>query len=260
MSQFHNEQFCIYTDGSKSDDGVGCSAVSLRGSKQMKLMAESSIFTAELCGLLCGLQLANQLHRDSFVIISDSRSALQVVEHYDSTHPLIHKVIHWLHRLHRCGKTVYFCWCPSHVGVLGNKSAAAAALDASNSEVPFRDWYPIIRSRVKHKWKDEWLAIGTNKLRSLKSSVDVWPSSCDRYRKVSCILTRLRIGHTRLTHQHLMENRPPPYCTDCLVLLTVRHFLAECPSYEDARYCIFPQTIGRDVDQTLQMMLSENLG
>ena len=103
MSQFHNEQFCIYTDGSKCDDGVGCSAVSLRGSKQMKLMEESSIFTAELCGL----QLANQVHRDSFVIISDSRSALQVVEHYDSTHPLIHKVIHWLHKLHRRGKTLF---------------------------------------------------------------------------------------------------------------------------------------------------------
>ena len=88
MSQFHNEQFCIYTDGAKSDDGVGCSAVSLRGSKYMKLMAESSIFTVELCGL----QLANQARRDSFVIISDSHSALQVVEHYDSTHSLIHKM------------------------------------------------------------------------------------------------------------------------------------------------------------------------
>ena len=79
----------------------------------------------------------------------------------------------------------------------------------------------VSNNTVKHKWKDEWLAIGTNKLRSLKSSVDVWPSSCDRDRKVSCILTRLRIGHTRLTHQHLMKNRPPPYCTDCTVLHTV---------------------------------------
>ena len=160
-----------------------------------------------------------------------------------------------------------FCWCPSHVGVLGNESAdrlaAAAALDASNAsnaEVPFWDWYPIIRSRVKHKWKDEWLAIGTNKLRSLKSSVDVWPYSCDRDCKVSCILTRLRIGHTRLTNQHLMESRPPPDCTDCLVPLTVRHFLAECPSFAYVRYLIFPQTIGRDVDQTLQLMLSESHG
>ena len=72
----------------------------------MKLIAESSIFTAELCGHLCSLHLVNQVRRDSFVIISNSCCALQVVEHYDSTHPLIHKVVHWLHRLHLCGKTV----------------------------------------------------------------------------------------------------------------------------------------------------------
>ena len=107
--------------------------------------------------------------------------------------------------------------------------------------------------RVKHKWKDEWLAVGTSKLRSLKSSIDVWPSICDRDPKISCILTRLRIWHTRLTDQHLMENRPPLYCTDCLVPLTVRHFLA-------VRRWLFPRTIGEDVDQTLQTMLSENLG
>ena len=181
----------------------------------MKFLAESSIFTAELCGL----QLANQVRRDCFVIISHSRSALQVVEHYNSTHLLIHKVVHWLHRLHLRGKTCCFCWCSPHVGVLGNENAdrraSAAALDVSNAEVQFRDWYPIIQFRVKHKWNDECLAVGTNKLRSLKSSIDVRPSSCDRDRKISSILTRLRIGHTRLTHQHLMENRPPPYCTDC---------------------------------------------
>ena len=51
-----------------------------------------------------------------------------------------------------------------------------------------------------------------------------------------------------------MENRPPPYCTDCLVPLNVRHFLA------DVRYRILPQTIAQDVDQTLQLMLSENHG
>ena len=162
-----------------------------------------------------------------------------MVEQYDSTHPLIHKKVHWLHGQHLRGE--------DFVGVLGNENAdrlaTADVLDASNAEVPFWDWYPIIQSRVNHKWKDDWLAIGTNKLRSLKSSIDVWPSSCDRDRKISCILTRLRIGHTILT-QHLMENRPPPYCTDCLVPLKLprdylrgkiiafsrlsRHFDLEC--------------------------------
>ena len=84
-SETHGDQFHIYTDGSKSEDGVGCSAVSLRGSRNMKLMTESSIFTAELCGILCGLQIVNATNRNQFVLFCDSRSALQVTEHYDST-------------------------------------------------------------------------------------------------------------------------------------------------------------------------------
>ena len=57
-----------------------------------------------------------------------------------------------------------------------------------------------------------------------------------------------------------MENRPPPYYTDCLVPLTVRQSLAECPSFADVRHRLLPQTIGRDMDQTLQTMFSENFG
>ena len=32
-----------------------------------------------------------------------------------------------------------------------------------------------------------------------------------------------------------MNKEPQPFCEDCLVPLTVRHFLAECPSLLDAR-------------------------
>ena len=48
-------------------------------------------------------------------------------------------------------------------------------------------------------------------------------------------MTRLRIGHSRLTHVHLLEGNPQPYCDDCLVPLTVRHLLVECPSLVDER-------------------------
>ncbi|KAK3889036.1 hypothetical protein Pcinc_006912 [Petrolisthes cinctipes] len=33
----------------------------------------------------------------------------------------------------------------------------------------------------------------------------------------------------------LMERAHPPYCDDCLVPLTVRHLIVECPSLEDLR-------------------------
>ena len=48
-------------------------------------------------------------------------------------------------------------------------------------------------------------------------------------------LTRLRIGHSLLTHGHLMEQRPQPYCEDCLVPLSIKHVMIGCPSYKAER-------------------------
>ena len=58
-------------------------------------------------------------------------------------------------------------------------------------------------------------------------------------RKRETALCRLRIGHTRLTHGYLMCQDPPPYCSDCIVPLTVRHILIECPSLNELRFQCF---------------------
>ena len=57
----------------------------------------------------------------------------------------------------------------------------------------------------------------------------------DMKRSEEVVLCRLRIGHTRLTHGFLMEAKPPPFCDDCLVPLTVKHLLTECPSFVNER-------------------------
>ena len=75
-----------------------------------------------------------------------------------------------------------------------------------------------------------------NKLKSIKDEVTPW--QMDRKDRITnVIMTRLRIGHTRLTHCHLMEkpNGPPPTCIGCKVDLTVRHILVECPHVEPQR-------------------------
>ena len=95
-----------------------------------------------------------------------------------------------------------------------------------------------------------------NKLRHIKDNVDVW-STDPNNRKYSIIITRLRIGHTRLTHQYLMEGREQPYCDDCLVPQTVKHFLAECPSHSDSRELFYPRTHGMSVEETLREMLAQ---
>ena len=115
----HKNQFPIYTDGAKSENGVAASAVSLRGQRTIKLMAESSIFTAELCGILCALQVVAATYHRQYVIFTDSQSALKVIEHYDSTNPLVSKIVKWVTKMKE--KTIIFCWCPAHVGIVGNE-------------------------------------------------------------------------------------------------------------------------------------------
>ena len=200
VEQFHEGDVHIYTDGAMNEISVECSAVSIIGSEKMKLMTESSIFTAELCGILNGLKIVNRTHNGTFVIFCDSRSALQVVNLYESTHPIIRKIVVWLIRLQRRRKQVKLCWCPAHVGIPGNERADEIATEMarsdsimSNDEIPYRDWYPVMRQKIKKKWAEEWLRIEMNKLRKLKDTVANWQSSQIENRKHSIILTRLRI-------------------------------------------------------------------
>ena len=54
----------------------------------------------------------------------------------------------------------------------------------------------------------------------------------------SKVLTRLRIGHIRLTHNYLRRSgadRLAPVCQHFASELTVKHFMVECASHNDAR-------------------------
>ncbi|MPC79798.1 hypothetical protein E2C01_074344 [Portunus trituberculatus] len=56
-------------------------------------------------------------------------------------------------------------------------------------------------------------------------------------------ITTSSIPHWTYTHvrdrcaqKYLLTRDPQPYCDDCLVLLTVRHLLVECPTLIDLRH------------------------
>ena len=60
---------------------------------------------------------------DHFTIFCDSRSVLESLENFNSSHPLILKILEWLFLLKRRGREVSFCWVPAHVDVHGNEEA-----------------------------------------------------------------------------------------------------------------------------------------
>ncbi|MPC62870.1 hypothetical protein E2C01_056960 [Portunus trituberculatus] len=78
------------------------------------------------------------------------------------------------------------------------------------------------------------------------SSIPHWTYTHVRDRRLQILLARLRIDYTYLTQRYLLTRDPQPYCDDCLVPLTVRHLLIECPTFIELRHRYLYRCRGRD--------------
>ena len=92
-----------------------------------------------------------------------------------------------------------------------------------------------IKKAVNKSWEQEWERVQNNKLRNIKDNVKPFLTSTCKYREWERKLSRLRLGHTRITHEYLMSGGHRPYCPDCIVPLTVEHIIVECPNYANSR-------------------------
>ena len=97
-----------------------------------------------------------------------------------------------------------------------------------NSPIPYSDLKSTASSFIRNKWQREWEGCIENKLNEIKPCIAIWPTFTPR--KFDVILTRLRIGHSRLTHKHLLLDETEPTCPHCYSsVLTIRHLLTDCP-------------------------------
>ena len=236
-------QCILYTDGSKSDHCVGAAAISSSSLNQVSIHPTASVFTAELIAICLALDMILSNNLSSVIICCDSRSALDGINQFAPKNKLIQEIQFKIHNLVASGCSIQFCWIPAHVGICGNEKADKAAKEAASLEIscknlPVSDWITSIRKIIFKDWQVLWEALPqTNKLREIKNHIDYWPSSSQKSRELEVILTRLRIGHTRFTHGHLMEtpHAPVPRCSSCNVMMSVKHLLIECPIFNQIR-------------------------
>ncbi|KAF0749002.1 Uncharacterized protein FWK35_00022234 [Aphis craccivora] len=189
----------IYTDASKTEMGIGLAIVHLNETKHALANLQSIILSEPLA-----LQISNLLSKSS--------------------------------------KNIQFVWIPGHCNIKGNKKADEAARNAiisPNSElIPFSSLVDIKRNTNKYCvewWNTKWHNTTENKLREIKHSVELWPKYIDLNRKNKVILNRLRIGHTKFTHGHLMAKTDPPLCPTCNINYSIKHIIVHCSNFNAAR-------------------------
>ena len=231
----HSTDICIYSDGSKDEDSVSFAYLHNNHEFSQRIQHIASIFTAELRAIYDCLNYVNNLPVNHVTIFTDSRSAIQAIMKYPSTNSLAQLI---RCRIINLDRPVCLCWVPSHIGVELNERADRLARTALRHQVhpvplPVSDYKNQVKRVVAERWQHVWRNVRPpeNKYRSISESTRPLSDAQCTNRSWSTKLCRLRIGHTSLTHSYLMSADPPPYCNDCIVPLTVAHFVTECPSY-----------------------------
>jgi hypothetical protein len=135
-------------------------------------------------------------------------------------------------------------WVPSHIGIHGSTvvdQEAKNALDdpVSNCSIPYTDFKPFIMKFILKRWQDSWDQQIHNKLHEIHSLVGKTPRSYGQYRKEQVVLTRCRIGHSRLTHSYLLNNEERPQCISCNSNYSLMHDLIYCMDVADGRQTFY---------------------
>ena len=227
--QHHPDHLYVFTDGSKDNGRAVCVAVLNKTVLKKALPRESSIFTAEAHAIDLALNIILKSKHKKFIIFSDSS-----LRNKKFQNPLIIKLLSRLDSMSN-RKEIIMCWTPSHIGVRGNErtdSAAKSALDLTpdKSRIPYTDLKQTINKFLHTKWQQQWSNSIHNKLFQIQPTLGEWRPASGKSRREQVVISRLRIGHTRLTHSFILKQEPQPQCLTCQTICMIKHILIECRS------------------------------
>ena len=241
---------CCFTDGSKTDNGVGGGYVITHADTNIehsfKMDDYCSVFQAETAAIMYSAMRLSSYSNQTITFWSDSRSALQALSnrlHKRKSIADCHKALTDL----SSNNKVQLKWIKAHTGLWGNEKADQLAKAGTSSDntveslIPLNYIKNLINNKVKDLSAERW---NTNKhihtdqivnkhqdkiLKTLEANIN----NRIRYRTAVNIIT----GHIGLNkHLYRINRADTPNCPNCSdIEETVEHFIGHCPTYLNIR-------------------------
>ncbi|XP_049308633.1 uncharacterized protein LOC125777587 [Bactrocera dorsalis] len=203
-----------------------------------------SIYTSEIFAIYQAALIASKT-KGNFCICTDSRSAIDAFWKFKKDSVL---VTHTRDLLIKHKNKIKLMWIPGHGGIQGNELADSVAKSLHNNPVICFDTFEksdlsrhvrqYINNKSLLKWKEyvhHYADINPTKIRP------TFPS--DAKQSDILVFTRLRLGHTQITHGHLLSHGVS-LCNVCGAMSTsVKHILDICPRFSIQRQRIFGLTV-----------------
>ncbi|GBN65475.1 hypothetical protein AVEN_91608-1 [Araneus ventricosus] len=238
--QFYQSYQPVFTDGSKSLNHVGCAFFTNGHIISYKLHSLTSVFSSEITAVYFALKYIDVHDIRKSILYTDSMSLLESLRSSSTRNPLIKEVKDFYRHLLSKGARILFSRVPSHVGITGNELADKSAKSATEfltRPIVYADVRSAFNQWCHCQWQKKWNMETNNKLHVIKPVLSHWITKLNR--RCDVVLTRLRIGHTRLTHKYLLFAESPPTCSHCGDILTVKHILTDCVAVNRRRLRYF---------------------
>jgi len=234
----------LYTDGSKNKEIIGLAVTTEEEIvKQAVLPTYSSVYTAEAIAILEAVRIAEK-KRGKTCICSDSLSTLEAVLNCNNMSFYTTSIRDLIIKL---APKIMLLWVPSHIGIKGNECADTAAKDATRS--PLISIPNLNRTDINKLLKTNILKNNTN----LQQKASPWYQAinpemisineyaknaqlCSLPRKEITKIIRLRLGHTKLTHEYRFSQPINSQCRFCTTdAISISHILNDCTAFQTHR-------------------------
>ena len=266
--------FNVYTDGSKSNTGVG-SAFRILANETFwcenffSLPSYSTVFQAEIEAInqaSLRLQFIPQNALVKFYV--DSQAAIKALASDFFKSKLVSET--YANLLEIPSHNIQFVWVKAHSGVEHNEAVdqlakRGAQLPADTHILPSRNF---IRNKVLDKLREEWDTQWNNYPRARQSKIFVLHQDkirakeiCNLSRRKLSRLIRVITGHNGLMyHRHNIENYIDPMCRFCEdgdMIETFSHLLIDCPAFAQHRQDLFQdRLIHLDMEWKVEELLA----
>lgn len=246
----------IYTDGSKTDDGIVGLGILFDDTKekiQLFMEANISIKSTELIAIFIAIKMAIAMNKKNIVILTDSQSScislLNSIKKIQKKKYYENKIIKMANE--NKDKKITIQWIPAHVGIEGNEQADKLASDRTNINanntlaefpIPPEDILNICKYTIHKTWTDKFEEITTYK-GTYHANIMKQPTLKPWFYKINNLdssqlkqIIRVRTGHTfDKKHLHMIKMIDNNLCENCGVIETAEHLIDTCTLHETTR-------------------------
>jgi ribonuclease HI len=241
VEERYREYEIRFTDGSKRNGATACAVTSKTDSiYQARLADHASVYTAEQTAICIAARLKST--KKKVAIMTDSLASIMAL---DGRRGNGRESKLFRNMINKADNEVVIVWMPSHQGIQGNETAdeaAKMALGLAPQQIyTVADNIRLLKSRQREEEQRTWLAMRHNFLREIKENTERSQLPTNLSRTDEKKITRIRMGITPHTHEHVFHGLTNKHCDDCeeiadeVKIIDIHHIMDECIKFREKR-------------------------